>query len=165
MQTPSSELAAFMSGYVALVNQATLDVRIRAVRIGGARYSRLAQINLQSRIITFSRYAVENVPERGLRYLVIHELSHVLEPTHNRRFWDIVARFEPDFKRVDKEIEEAFKRNVRAVELSERGASSAAHRYLLDDLSADNGYGSHIADDESGAWSDLGQGIICGGSF
>ena len=70
---------SFMIGYVRRINAATLNVAIGGVRIGSAKYSRLAQINLKTRIITFSRYAIENVAERGRRYLVIHELAHVKE--------------------------------------------------------------------------------------
>lgn len=102
----------FMTEYVRQVNEDTLRVTIGGVRIGSAKYSRLAQINLHTRIITFSRYAIENVPERGRRYLVLHELAHVKEPTHNKRFWNIVAQFEPDYKRVGSELEKAFHANV-----------------------------------------------------
>jgi hypothetical protein len=112
----SDSYQAFMAGYVRRINEATLNVTIGGVRIGSAKYSRLAQINLQSRIITFSRYAIENVPERGRRYLVIHELAHVKEPSHNQRFWQIVGRYEPDYKRINREIQRAFSQNVRAAE-------------------------------------------------
>lgn len=104
---------AFMSGYVKRINESTLRVPIGGVRIGSAKYSRLAQINLQSRIITFSRFAIENVPERGRRYLVLHELAHVKEASHNKYFWSLVAEHEPDFKRIGKELEIAFHQNVR----------------------------------------------------
>lgn len=104
---------AFMVGYVRRINEATLNVQIGGIRIGSAKYSRLAQINLKSRIITFSRYAIENVPERGRRYLVIHELAHVKEPSHNSRFWEIVARHEANYKQIGRALELAFKRNVK----------------------------------------------------
>lgn len=103
----------FMTNYVNQVNEDTLRVTIGGVRIGSAKYSRLAQINLHTRIITFSVYAIEKVPERGRRYLVLHELAHVKEPTHNKRFWSIVAQYEPDYKRVGSELEKAFHQNVR----------------------------------------------------
>jgi hypothetical protein len=108
---------AFMVGYVRRINEATLGVTIGGVRIGEAKYSRLAQINLKSRIITFSRYAIENVPERGRRYLVIHELAHVKEPNHNSRFWQLVERYEPNYKAISKALELAFKRNVKEEQL------------------------------------------------
>lgn len=105
---------AFMAGYVRRINEATLNVAIGGVRIGSAKHSRLAQINLKTRIITFSRYAVENVPERGRRYLVLHELSHVIEASHNKRFWSIVGRYEPEYRQIGRSLDEAFRRNVRA---------------------------------------------------
>ncbi len=110
---------AFMTGYVKRINEATLNVTIGGIRIGSAKYSRLAQINLKSRIITFSRYAIDNVPERGRRYLVIHELAHVKEPSHNRHFWDIVEHFEPNYKQIGKSLELAFKRNVKEEQLNQ----------------------------------------------
>lgn len=103
----------FMVGYVRRINEATLNVTIGGVRIGSAKYTRLAQINLKSRIITFSRHAIENVPERGRRYLVLHELSHVLEASHNKKFWSHVERYEPEYQAIGKELDRAFKRNVR----------------------------------------------------
>lgn len=105
---------AFMIGYVRRINEATFNVTIGGVRIGSAKYSRLAQINLHSRIITFSRFAVENVPERGRRYLVLHELAHVHESSHDKRFWGFVEKYEPEYKAVGHELEQAFKKNVRA---------------------------------------------------
>jgi Protein of unknown function DUF45 len=104
---------AFMIGYVRRINEASFNVTIGGVRIGSAKYSRLAQINLQSRIITFSRFAVENVPERGRRYLVLHELAHVKEANHNKKFWGHVERYEPNYRAVSRELEVAFKNNVR----------------------------------------------------
>ena len=105
---------AFMVGYVKRINDATLRVPIGGVRIGSAKYSRLAQINLKSHIITFSRYAIENVPERGRRYLVIHELAHVKEASHNKHFWNLVGEHEPSYKQVGQELDKAFHQNVRA---------------------------------------------------
>jgi hypothetical protein len=105
---------AFMEGYVARINAATFNVTIGGVRIGKAKRSRLAQINLKSRIITFSRYAIENVPERGRRYLVIHELAHVKEPSHNKNFWQLVGTYEPDYKRIEKDLEDSFRLNVKS---------------------------------------------------
>jgi hypothetical protein len=110
---------AFMTGYVRRINEATFNVTIGGVRIGQAKYSRLAQINLESRIMTFSRFAIENVPERGRRYLVIHELAHVIEPSHNKRFWELVGRYEPNYRQIGRALELAFKRNVKEYELNQ----------------------------------------------
>jgi hypothetical protein len=104
---------AFMAGYVKRINDATFGVTIGGVKIGSAKHTRLAQINLRSRVITFSRFAVENVPERGRRYLVLHELAHVKEFNHNQNFWAHVERFEPEYKKVGKALQTAFSANVR----------------------------------------------------
>ncbi len=104
---------SFMISYTKKINEATFNVAFNGVRIGQAKRTRLAQINLKSKIITYSRYAIENVPERGRRYLVIHELAHVLEPSHNKKFWALVKRYEPDYKAVEKMLEQAFVKNVK----------------------------------------------------
>src|SRR5271167_2910816 len=95
---------AFMTGYVKRINESSFNVAIGGIRIGLAKYTRLAQINLNNRVITFSRYAIENVPERGGRYLVLHELAHVKEASHNKRFWELVARYEPDYRQIGKSL-------------------------------------------------------------
>ncbi len=104
---------AFMTGYVKRINEASFNVPINGIRIGMAKYSRLAQINLENRVITFSRYAIENVPERGRRYLVLHELAHVKETNHTKRFWQLVETYEPDYRQIGKSLETAFKQNVK----------------------------------------------------
>lgn len=44
-----------------------------------------------------------------VRYLMIHELCHAKHMNHSRRFWNHVARFEPDYRRLDRELSEAWK--------------------------------------------------------
>ncbi len=44
-----------------------------------------------------------------LRYLLIHELCHARHMNHSARFWQRVARFEPDYKRLDRELGESWK--------------------------------------------------------
>ncbi len=111
---------SFMQSYVRSINESTFKVTIGGVRIGNAKYSRLAQINLKSRIITFSRYAIENVPERGRRYLVLHELAHVLEASHNKHFWNLVEFHEPQYKEIGLALDRAFKKNVQKHERLEK---------------------------------------------
>lgn len=83
---------------VETLNRETLNVPYHGVRIGRSRYTRLAQVNLKTRILTFSRYAIDGLPERALRYLILHELAHLIVPDHSKRFWALVARYEPDYR-------------------------------------------------------------------
>ena len=36
-------------------------------------------------------------PLRCLEYVIVHEMAHLIEPSHNRRFWGILDRLMPDW--------------------------------------------------------------------
>jgi hypothetical protein len=38
-------------------------------------------------------------PLECLEYVLVHETVHLLEPSHNQRFKDLMTRFLPDWKR------------------------------------------------------------------
>lgn len=42
--------------------------------------------------------ALAHYPETCLEYVVVHELCHLLEPSHNARFKALMTRFLPDWK-------------------------------------------------------------------
>ncbi len=150
-----------MNGYVRRINAATLNVSIGGVRIGHAKYTRLAQINLRTRIITFSRYAIENVPEQCRRYLVVHELSHVKEARHNKRFWDIVGKYVPDCRRVEIDLQKVFQDNIRDRDLAHIAPAGDALRRLENtNLWLPNNRMAVFPDDFDGAQS----GVITDGS-
>ena len=44
------------------------------------------------------------LPERLKEYIVIHELAHLLEPNHSKRFWRIVERQYPDYQIAEQEL-------------------------------------------------------------
>lgn len=44
-----------------------------------------------------------------LRYLLIHELSHGQHMNHSKRFWNRVGKFEPDYRRLDRQLTEAWR--------------------------------------------------------
>lgn len=41
-------------------------------------------------------------PTECLEYVVVHEMTHILEPSHNQVFWGYMTQFYPDWKRVRK---------------------------------------------------------------
>ncbi|MBX2860511.1 MAG: M48 family metallopeptidase [Vampirovibrio sp.] len=95
---------ALISDYVASLNAETFKAPLKRVRIGRARYTRLAQVNLKTGVMTISKYCLSDVPEAALRYLVIHELAHFYEPSHDSHFWGLVAQFVPNYQQQSKII-------------------------------------------------------------
>ncbi len=47
------------------------------------------------------------VTPRLMRYVFIHELCHTVYCNHSARFWDLVGRFEPEYKNLDKDLRNA----------------------------------------------------------
>lgn len=85
--------------YVFTLNNETFQQPLKAVKIGRAKYSHLAQINIRTGVMTVSKYSLgTRIPADAFRYLILHELAHFLEPNHSARFWQHVARFCPDYK-------------------------------------------------------------------
>ncbi|MFN8614542.1 MAG: M48 family metallopeptidase [Vampirovibrionales bacterium] len=105
-----------LEAFVREVNEDTLGARIQGVRIGKAKKTRLAQINLMNRVITVSKYCLHRVPESALRYLIVHELCHTLEANHSRRFWGWVAHYHPTYRHDAKLIRLVHQRNVHCLE-------------------------------------------------
>jgi predicted metal-dependent hydrolase len=94
-EAPLRALAAQMA-----VKPGRLQVRCQRSRWGSC--SRQATISLNACLL-FQRPEV-------LRYLMIHELSHLRHMNHSARFWAEVARHEPDWKALDRELLHGWRR-------------------------------------------------------
>jgi predicted metal-dependent hydrolase len=70
--------------------QNILSVRLKYNRSNWGSCSRSGNINLSTRLL----FAPPEVQD----YVIIHELAHLLEFNHSRRFWDIVAAADPNYK-------------------------------------------------------------------
>ncbi|BBB92734.1 MAG TPA: SprT family zinc-dependent metalloprotease [Methylomusa anaerophila] len=66
-----------------------ITIRDQKTRWGSC--SSLGNINYNWRIIM--------APPQVSDYLVVHELCHFIEPNHSTKFWDLVAKYMPDYKR------------------------------------------------------------------
>ena len=55
-------------------------------------------------------YCLMFLEPRHLRYVMIHELCHARHMNHSRRFWRLVGQFEPSYRRLDKDLNQCWKR-------------------------------------------------------
>jgi predicted metal-dependent hydrolase len=77
-----------------------LQVRCQRTRWGSC--SRRGTISLNACLL-FQRPEV-------LRYLMIHELAHLKHMNHSTRFWSEVARHAPDWRELDRELLQGWRR-------------------------------------------------------
>jgi len=54
-------------------------------------------------IITINSYA-RYLPEHLISYIVVHEICHLLERKHNRRFWNCVKKYYENYKELESEL-------------------------------------------------------------
>ena len=54
-------------------------------------------------------YCLLFLKPRLVRYLMIHELCHAVHMNHSRRFWALVEKHEPDYRRLDKQLSDAWR--------------------------------------------------------
>jgi len=64
--------------------------------------SRWGQCNVKDRSIYFSAYLLL-LPEWCVEHVVVHELCHLLEPSHNARFHVLMDRYFPRWREARKE--------------------------------------------------------------
>ena len=55
-------------------------------------------------------YCLLFLEPEAVRYLMIHELCHARHMNHSVRFWKLVGRFEPDYKRLDHALTDSWHR-------------------------------------------------------
>lgn len=49
-------------------------------------------------------YKIALLPEKHADYIIVHELCHLKEFNHSRRFWELVSATVPDYKALRKEL-------------------------------------------------------------
>ena len=64
--------------------------------------SRWGVCNVRDRSICFSAYVLL-LPEWCVEHIVVHELCHLIEPSHNKRFHQLMDRYFPRWREARKE--------------------------------------------------------------
>jgi predicted metal-dependent hydrolase len=95
-------------------NQASILARKKVEelnRIYGFDYNRISIRNSRSRWGSCSEnknlnfnYKILFLPEDLLNYIIIHELCHLGEMNHSRKFWNLVEKTIPDYREMRKKI-------------------------------------------------------------
>ena len=77
---------------------ARVQVRLQRTRWGSCSNSGTVSLNAA---LMFLEPAV-------VRYLFVHELCHLIALNHSRKFWSAVARYEPDYEVLDRQLTKAW---------------------------------------------------------
>ena len=88
-----SAVPAVRRGCEAIVGQQAAEVRVRAMR------TRWGTCSVSRRRIWLSLQLAQKPPE-CLRCVMIHELTHLLEPRHSPRFWALMDQFCPNWRNI-----------------------------------------------------------------
>lgn len=73
------------------------DIKIKRMKSRWGSCSSKRNLNFNRRII--------ELPDRLIDYIVVHELCHLQEMNHSRKFWSLVAQAMPHFKVLKKELQ------------------------------------------------------------
>lgn len=76
-----------------------VQIRLQKTRWGSCSSSGVISLNASLLLVA---------PEL-MRYLFVHELCHLRYLSHSKRYWQMVARHEPDFRRLDRRLADCWK--------------------------------------------------------
>ena len=61
--------------------------------------SRWGSCRASTRSLTFNLMLAYK-PQECVEYVIIHELAHIVHPNHSKDFWNLVAQYCPDYRRL-----------------------------------------------------------------
>lgn len=91
----SKDQLTYLKNLVFELNQKYFNVEVKSVKIKNAKTrwgsaSQKGGININFKLLL--------APREILEYVVVHELAHIVEFNHSKRYWALVRRACPDYK-------------------------------------------------------------------
>lgn len=75
-----------------------MGVKVSGITIRQMK-TRWGSCNVKTHHININLALRQKAPE-CLEYVVVHEMTHILEPSHNEVFWGYMTRFYPNWKKI-----------------------------------------------------------------
>jgi predicted metal-dependent hydrolase len=93
-ESEARRLVRFHAGAVCALESAALGVSFERIRVAGQR-SRWGSCSSSGTLSFNWRLAL--APPEVLDYVAVHEVCHLVEPNHSRRFWKVVESRRPGY--------------------------------------------------------------------
>lgn len=91
---------------------AGIQIRLQKTRWGSCSSTGVISLNAALLLVA---------PEL-MRYLLVHELCHLRHLSHSKRYWEMVAQHEPDFRRLDRRLADCWKQMPTWLPVASSGA-------------------------------------------
>lgn len=79
-----------------------MNVKVSGITIRQMK-TRWGSCNVRTHHININLALLHKSPE-CLEYVVVHEMTHILEPSHNQVFWGYMTQFYPQWKKVRRQL-------------------------------------------------------------
>lgn len=96
------EFLPLLRSLSALTGNAFRKMHVRGQRTRWGSHSSTGTLSLN--------YCLMFLDPQHLRYVMIHELCHATYMNHSQRFWRLVSHFEPNYRRLDKDLNSSWQR-------------------------------------------------------
>ncbi len=95
----------FSSAFLQRVEEFCIKTSLYPTKISFRNYrSRWGCCNGRNEIIF--NYKLFSLPEYIADYVIVHELCHILYHNHSQNFYNLMAQFYPDWRRIRKDLQE-----------------------------------------------------------
>ena len=100
-------IKTFDERYVYVFNHFNENIKSPILKIRTMK-SRWGVYNRSNHTITLNSKLIEYDISK-IDYVIVHELSHILQFKHSKEFWNLVSKYCPDYKKIRRELKDEWK--------------------------------------------------------